>query len=175
MSNIFYIRTTKFPYVFWAFNKTSKCNIDLKNLKYQNLELNNNFNLKPFNFFGFLFLKYIGLILIFLIIFNRYDFCLNLRNIISYALALSLFLSVNFLDNLIRKIFVVSLFFLSFFLAFYINDLFLSSYMIKYFLFLTFLSLFCVDFKYKVFSICDDENKVISHCLIDKNLIKKEN
>ncbi|EAH8851386.1 hypothetical protein EWV09_08125 [Campylobacter lari] len=169
-NNIFYIRTTKFPYFFWSFNKNCKCLVDFENNRYQNLELTNNcsYNIKPFNFLFFLFLKYFFIFVVFYFVFNKYDFYLNTRNIICYCLALVLILSVNFLDNLSRKILILIIFIMAIFLSFFTNDFFLFAYMLKYFIFLSVLLLIYIDFNFRIYSIYDDRKKILAHFLIKK-------
>ncbi len=172
MEKLLNIRTTKFPYFFWSFNKSLKCKINFSDFIYKNLELNNQFAFKPFNFYLFLILKYAPIFIIFYFVFNQYDFYFNTRNIIAYMLSFILLLSINFLENLLRKVLIIFLFIIGILISFYINDFFLIPYTFKYFILFSIFLLIYIDFKYRIFSIYNEENKIISHFMIMKNQIK---
>ncbi|HEF8412114.1 TPA: hypothetical protein SGZ87_001651 [Campylobacter jejuni] len=167
------IKTTKYPYIFWSFNTGKKCEVDFNNLTYKNLELDNHFKIKKMNFYCFLILKYLPILVIFGISFNIYDFYFSKRTIFAYVLAFLLIISVNFLDNLLRMIAIFSILFFGVFASFYTNDYFIIAYALKYFILLSVLLFLYLDTKFEVFSIVKDNEKIISHFLIRKEIFKK--
>ncbi|EFW5251558.1 hypothetical protein U0P67_000871 [Campylobacter upsaliensis] len=164
------IRTAKFPYVFWSFNKAYFCELDFKKQSYLNLELENakTYNFKPFNTYAFLALKYLPLVLVLFFCFTRYDFYLNERNVIAYTLAFLVALSINFLENLLRQVVSVGILICALIIGFIINDIFLLPYVLKYFIFLSIFLLFALDLKQKCFAIYDENHKLITHFLVPK-------
>ncbi|MCR2062055.1 hypothetical protein [Campylobacter helveticus] len=169
------IRTTKFPYVFWSFNKAYLCELDFKKQNYLNLELENatTYSFKAFNTYAFLSLKYLPILLMLFICFTRYDFYLNERNIIAYTLAFLVALSVNFLENLLRQIISISLLVCALIIGFVIEDIFLLPYVLKYFILLSILLLFALDLRQKCFAIYDEKGKVITHFLMSKAVLRE--
>lgn len=171
-----YLRVAKFPYVFWSFNKAFLCELDFKEQSYFNLERKEakKYHFKPFNFYAFLALKYLPLLLILFICFTRYDFILNERNIIAYILAFAIVLSVNFLENILRQILSLILLASALIIGFIIGDIFLLPYTLKYFIFLSILLLFALDLRQKAFAIYDENKKVLTHFLIPKGILKEK-
>lgn len=167
------IRTSKFPFIFWSFNKAYKCELDWQKLKYKNIEKNTEYNFKPFNKYLFLFLKYIPIILIFYFCFNKNDFAFEKNTIISYIFACVLTTSFIFLENFTRKITNIAILIFVIGIGFYLNNLFLIAYTLKYFLFISLILLFFLDTRFQSFSIISN-NKIISHFLINKKILEKE-
>lgn len=173
MENILNVKTTKFPYFFWSFNQSFKCDINFDKLTYKNLEVNFKlYKIKSFNFYLFLTLKYFPIFVVFFIVFNIYDFYLNQRNILAYTLAFCLVLGVNFFENLTRQIMFFLTFCVSCAMAYLIDDFSLPAYTLKYFIFLSVLILLYFDFKFKIFEIVDENNKAIAHFLISKKYLE---
>lgn len=169
----FTIRTAKFPYCFWGFNRAYKCELDFKKGLYQNLEANTQYDFKPFNYYAFLLLKYLPVLLVFSLIFRIYDFVPSKMTISAYILALFLALVINYLDNLARKLGIAFLVILTLFLSFVIKDYFLMAYVFKYFILLSVGIILYLDLKLTPFCILKN-NKVISHFLLPKTLLTKE-
>ena len=78
------IRTTKFPYIFWSFNKAYECELDFQRKLYFNLEAKTNYTFKAFNFYAFLLLKYLPFVFIFYLTFSIYDFYPSKNTISAY-------------------------------------------------------------------------------------------
>ncbi len=97
------LRTAKFPYFFWSFNRAYTCELDFENHTYKNLDKKTHYVFRDFNPYVFLSLKYLPILLVFYFCFSMYDFSFNKNTIVAYALAFILTLSVNFLENLARK------------------------------------------------------------------------
>lgn len=171
------LRTTKFPYIFWSFNKAYLCEFDIQRQSYLNLELESakKYKIKSFNLYAFLALKYCPILLIFFLCFTRYDFYANERNIIAYTLAFLIALSVNLLDNILRQIVSFTLLILALIIGFMIDDIFLLPYTLKYFIFLSIFLLFGLDLRQYCFAIYNEKGKVIAHFLVSKNFLKGEN
>lgn len=171
------LRTTKFPYIFWSFNKAYLCEFNAQKRTYLNLELEGakSYGIKVFNFYAFLALKYCPIMLILFLCFTKYDFYINQRNIIAYTLAFLMGASVNLLDNLLRQIVILTLLFATLIVGFMINDIFLLPYTLKYFIFISIIVLFSLDLRQMVFSIYDENGKVLAHFLIPKTNLERKN
>lgn len=165
------IRTTKFPYFFWGFNKAYLCELDFKKNLYYNLEANTEYEFKSFNSYIFLFLKFFPLIIVFYLTFSVYDFYPHKNTITAYILALFLSLVINLLENLARKIGIIFLIAFALLLSFLIKDFFLVAYVLKYFILFSVFIIFYLDTKEQAFSIIKN-NKVVSHFLISKTFLK---
>lgn len=168
-----YIRTTKFPYFFWSFNKAYKCNLDFSKGEYENLEKQTHYKFTMFNRYAFLSLKYVPIVIILLLCFSIYDFIPSKIMVASYILALFLTISVNLLDNMVRKVACGGIFALSILAGWLIGDYFLIAYVIKYFLFLSLILIFYLDYGLIPYSLIKDD-KVLAHFLIKKEEDKNE-
>lgn len=166
------LRTTKFPYFFWGFNKAYTCELDFTNHSYKNLEKGTQYSFKPFNFYTFLALKYLPILIAFYFCFSIYDFNFNKRAIVAYVLAFILALSINFLDNLSRKVTSIAILVLSLLIGIFINDYFLIAYVLKYLLLFSVILIFYLDLHLQPFSLLEN-NKIISHFLINKTSLKE--
>ena len=168
----FSIRTSKFPYFFWSFNKAYECELDFYKKIYKNLERHTQYDFCLFNFATFLILKYMPIFCVFVFCFNVYDFKLNINSLMSYILAIMLLFGVNFLENLTRKITIYVVLFLSLIIGYLIQDFFIIAYALKYFLLAQVILLVYIDVKtVQVFSILQN-GKTISHFLLDKKLLE---
>lgn len=165
------LRTAKFPYFFWGFNKAYICELDFTYHIYKNLDKQTQYAFKAFNPYLFLALKYLPILLIFYFCFSIYDFSLNQNTIIAYALAFILALSVNFLEHLARKFTSIIILMLSCGVGFFIENYFLIAYVLKYFLLICVFLIFYLDLRLKPFSLIEDK-KIISHFLVSKELLK---
>lgn len=166
------LRTTKFPYFFWGFNKAYTCELDFTNYSYKNLEKGTQYSFKLFNFYTFLALKYLPILIAFYFCFSIYDFNFNKRAIVAYVLAFILALSINFLDNLSRKVTSIAILVLSLLIGIFINDYFLIAYVLKYLLLFSVILIFYLDLHLQPFSLLEN-NKIISHFLINKTSLKE--
>lgn len=101
-----------------------------------------------------------------------YDFSFNQNTIVAYALAFILVLSVNFLENLARKLTSTIILILSFGIGFFMENYFLVAYVLKYFLLLCVFLIFYLDLGLKPFSLIEN-NKVISHFLLSKEMLRE--
>ena len=166
------IRTTKFPYVFWFFNTSYQCKIDLQNNIYQNLDRSTEYRIKKLNKYVFLFLKYFPIVFLMFFAFNIYDFIPNKQNMIAYGLAFLMVCSINFLEDLMRKSATGALIIIAIALGISTGETFLiCAYLIKYFILLSVILLFAIDCKYNCFCILKNE-KTISNFLL-KNIKDK--
>ncbi|HEH5091018.1 TPA: hypothetical protein SG772_001626 [Campylobacter coli] len=68
---------------------------------------------------------------------------------------------------------IFSILFFGIFASFYTNDYFIIAYALKYFILLSVLLFLYLDTKFEVFSIVKDNEKIISHFLIRKEIFKK--
>lgn len=161
------IRTTKFPYFFWSFNKSYNCRLDFVNGNYENLDKNTHYTFEEMNFFLFLALKYAPILLILCFTFNLGDLPTSKETIVSYMFAVSLVLLINLLDNFLRKIGIVMLLALCIFTSFIIENYYLTAYCLKYFVFLSVVLIFYLDLKTRAFNLIQND-KVVSNFLIHK-------
>ena len=166
------LRTAKFPYFFWSFNRAYTCELDFTNYTYKNLEKQTHYVFKDFNSYAFLSLKYLPVLLVFYFCFSMYDFSFNQNTIVAYALAFILALSVNFLENLARKLTSTIILIFSFGIGFFMENYFLVAYVLKYFLLLCVFLIFYLDLGLKPFSLIEN-NKVISHFLLSKEMLRE--
>lgn len=165
-----YLRTTKFPYFFWSFNKAYKCQLDFLKGNYENLEKATHYKFKIFNRYAFLAIKYLPIIAILYLCFSIYDFIPTKPLIVAYILALFLTITINLLDNLSRKLGVLGIMLLAIVAGYVLGNYFLVAYVIKYFLLLSLLLMFYLDYGLVPYAIMKDE-KIVAHFLIreDKN------
>ncbi|MBX7491218.1 hypothetical protein [Helicobacter turcicus] len=166
------IKTSKFPYFFWGFNKAYPCELDFIRQSYINTEANTKYAFKEMNFYVFLGLKYIPVLFAFYFSFSRYDFAFNKHTLSAYILALFLALMINTLENLARKIGVALLIAFSLLLSYLISDVFLIAYVFKYFLLFSVLILLYLDSKLMPFYLMD-KGRIVSNFLIPKELLKQ--
>lgn len=166
------LRTTKFPFFFWGFNRGYECELDFKNMHYENLESKTNYAFEKFNFYGFLALKYLPILFIFYCTFSRFDFYPSRMNIAAYVLALFLAVIVNLLEQIARKIGVVLLVIFTAILSYFIGEIFLLAYTFKYFLLFSVCIIFYIDLRFMPFSLLKGE-KVVANFLLDKELARK--
>lgn len=166
------LRTAKFPYFFWSFNRAYTCELDFANHTYKNLDKKTHYVFRDFNPYVFLSLKYLPILLVFYFCFSMYDFSFNKNTIVAYALAFILTLSVNFLENLARKFTSAIILLLSFGIGFFMENYFLVAYVLKYFLLICVFLIFYLDLGFKPFSLIEN-NKVISHFLISKEILRE--
>lgn len=166
------IRTTKFPYFFWGFNKAYQCELDFKTRIYKNLETNTSYAFEPLNVYIFLLLKYFPLLIIFYFTFSIWDFAFNKFTLSAYILALFLVCVVNFLENLARKVGVVILVAITLGLSFLIKDYFLLAYVFKYFLLLSVCVIFYLDLRLKPFCLLKESRVVSGFCLDKKSCLE---
>lgn len=165
-----YLRTTKFPYFFWSFNKAYKCKLDFVKGNYENLEKDTHYKFKIFNRYAFLAIKYLPIVVVLYMCFSIYDFIPTKPLIVAYILALFLTIAINLLDNLSRKLGALGIMVLAVGAGYLLGDYFLVAYVIKYFLFLSLLLMFYLDYGLVPYSIIKDD-KVVAHFLMreDKN------
>lgn len=159
------IRTTKFPYFFWGFNRAYQCELDFKKRIYKNLETNTSYAFEPLNVYIFLFLKYFPLLILFYFTFSIWDFAFNKFTLSAYILALFLVYAVNFLENLARKVGVGILIIITLALSFLLKDYFLLAYVFKYFLLLSVCIIFYLDLRLKPFCLLKGSRIVSGFCL----------
>ena len=164
------LRYTKFPYVFWSSTKPLESKIDFTKkticIKDDKGKLND-FTFRKMNFALFLIIKYSPLLLFIGLTFNRYDFSFEANKILSYAFSLMLLIPM-LLENLARKILFYSFFIGILFGSFFLGDLSLAAFSLKYFIFLFCIFVFAVDLQYRPFEILKDE-RVIAHFLVKNN------
>ena len=163
-------RTTKFPYFFWSFNRAYESEIDFTHHTYKNLEVKTEYGIKSFNFYLFLLLKYVPILLILFFCITIYDFHLTKKTIMAYALAIMLALSVNFLEHMTRKVVSSAILILSIVAGYFTNDWFLIAYTIKYFLLISIGIILYLDLRLRPYSLIDENNKVVAHILLDKRI-----
>lgn len=166
------LRTTKFPYVFWAFNRAYECELSFEKNTYTNLEMKTAYTFKAFNFYLFLILKYFPIFIIFYFTFSIWDFYFSKSTISAYILALFLSCIVNILEHTARKIGVGILIVLTLFLSYFIQDVFLIAYVFKYFILFSVGIILYLDLHLRVYCLLQN-NKVVSHFLVPKALLKK--
>ena len=159
------IRTTKFPYFFWGFNKAYQCELDFKTRIYKNLETNTSYAFEPLNVYIFLLLKYFPLLILFYFTFSIWDFAFNKFTLSAYILALFLVYAVNFLENLARKAGIGILIIITLALSFLLKDYFLLAYVFKYFLLLSVCIIFYLDLRLKPFCLLNGSRVVSGFCL----------
>lgn len=173
------IRTSKFPLIFWSFNKANECELDFKNsianfekLNDKNEKIYTKYSFKKLNKFAFLALKYLPIFLILFFTFNRYDFSFSKVNLISYAVALILTSAVNLLENLTRQITSIAIILFSIILGFYMKDIFLVAYVLKYFLLFSICVMIFIDSRLSAFSLINEKGKILSNFLIPSEFLK---
>lgn len=173
------IRTSKFPLIFWSFNKANDCELDFKNnvatfekLNDENEKIYIKYSFKKLNKFAFLALKYLPIFLLLLFTFNRFDFSFSKVNLISYAIALILISAVNLLENLTRQIVSIVIILSSIILGFYMRDIYLVAYALKYFLLFSVCVMIFIDSKLSAFSLIDESGKILSNFLISSEFLK---
>lgn len=168
------IKTLKFPYMFWFFNRSYLCEVDFKAKTYSNIECDTKYTIRPLNSYAFLALKYLPLLFVFYFGFSADDFSFNKRIVISYVLAFCLLLNINFLENLARKIGIFAVLCVSIFAGFTLDSVFLiCALSLKYFILLSTFLLAFIDSKCACFELMKD-NKVVSHFLVNKNLVREQ-
>ena len=170
-----FIRTTKFPYLFWSFNRAFECEIDLKKESYKNLNMDTQYKIKPFNYYMFLLLKYLPLGFLLYFCFSIYDFNFNKLMITSYIFSILLLITINVFDNLTRTLLSVIILAVAGCIGiFTMNEPFIIAYVIKYFIFLSMIIFFILDLKIRPYSLLNENHRVVSHIMIPKHLVSKE-
>ena len=113
MEKTILIRPTKFPFIFWAFSKATKANLDTEKeiIKLEGTE--KEFKYELFGKWKFIFLKYSIFLLIFPLVFRINDFSLSLEKIIQYFFALFFSLSILLLRYNSRQFALFFIFVLS--------------------------------------------------------------
>lgn len=152
MEKTILIRPTKFPFIFWAFSKATKANLDTEKeiIKLEGTE--KEFKYELFGKWKFIFLKYSIFLLIFPLVFRINDFSLSLEKIIQYFFALFFSLSILLLRYNSRQFALFFIFVLSALVSFWTGDLWLTAYAIKYCIFLMLFIVFVVDTEYYAYS-----------------------
>ena len=168
------IRTTKFPYFFWGFNKAYECELDFEAKTYKNLEVNTSYSFEPLNVYVFLLLKYFPLLFIFYFTFSIWDFAFSKFTLSAYLLAFFLAYVVNCLENLARKAGVAVLIVITLGLSYLIKDYFLLAYVFKYFLLLSVFIIFFLDLKLQPFCLLSGRKVVSCFCLDKKSYTNQE-
>lgn len=168
------LRFTKFKYIFWSFGKNVLCDIDFNGNKLTT-EGGNVYHFRNMNPFYFFVCKYLIIGLFIFILFNRYDLSLSQSKILSYAFGLILTLFVFTSEDIKRQILITLTFVFATIVSFYLGDITLIGFAIKYFVLFSILIMFGLDFTYKPYELLDNENKVITHFLIQKKILKKDN
>ncbi|CAD7289539.1 hypothetical protein LMG7974_01616 [Campylobacter majalis] len=163
------IRTTKFPYFFWGFNRAYECDLDFEEHIYKNLEVKTEYRFKKINSLLYLIIKYLPIFFIFYFTFNKFDFSFSKTTILSHILAFILVSIVNLLDGLFRQIVSILAIFSSIFFGFYIDEIFLVAYVLKYFLFFSVFIMIFLDTRLQAYSILNDNGKVLSNFTIPKS------
>jgi|GEM_PF-1613785 hypothetical protein len=173
------IRTSKFPLIFWSFNKANECELNFKEniatfIKFsdENEKIYTKYSFKKLNKFAFLTLKYLPIFLILLFAFNRYDFSFSKVNLVAYAVALILASAVNLLENLTRQITIIVIILATIFLGFHLENFFLVAYALKYFLLFSICVMIFVDSRLSAFSIINENGKILSNFLISSEFLK---
>lgn len=172
MEQRLFLRTTKFPYFFWSFNQAYECELNCSNNTYKNIERSTSYYMRPFNPYVFLILKYFPVLFVFYFSFSIYDLPLSKKVVVAYSLAFLLVLGINTLDNLMRMMASLMILLSTLILGFYIEDYFLVAYVLKYFLLLSLLLLFCLDCRLSPYSLLNENKKVVSHVLVPKRAIQ---
>lgn len=167
------LRFAKFKYIFWSFGKNVLCNLDFKENKLTT-EGGNVYNFREMNPIYFFICKYLIIGLFIFILFNRYDLSMSQNKILSYAFGLILTLFVFTSEDIKRQILIGSTFVFAVIVSFYLGDITLIGFAIKYFVLFSIVVMFGLDFTYKPYELLDDEKKVITHFLIQKNILKKK-
>ena len=168
------IRTTKFPYFFWGFNRAYQCELDFKTRIYKNLKTNTSYTFEPLNVYIFLLLKYFPILIIFYFTFSIWDFAFNKFTLSAYILALFLVYAVNFLENLARKVGVGILIIITLALSFLLKDYFLLAYVFKYFLLLSVCIIFYLDLRLRPFCLLRGSRVVSGFCLDKESCLENE-
>lgn len=169
------IRTTKFPYFFWGLNKSYKCDLDFSQGIYKNLDVGTQYKFKKLNSFSFLALKYSPILFVFYFTFNRFDFTMNNLTILAYLFALILASAINLFDNLVRQVLSISIILVAVIVGFFIDEIFLVAYVLKYFLLFSVLIMIFVDSRLQAYSILNSNGKVVSNFTILKEKKDEKN
>lgn len=162
------IRTTKFPLFFWGFNRSYECSLDFEQNIYKNLEANTEYKFKKLNNFLFLILKYLPIFFVFLFTFNRFDFFLTKLTMVAYIFAIILASAINLFENMLRQFLSIVIIVVSAVTGFFIGEIFLVAYTLKYFLLLSVLIMVFLDMRLDSYSIVDDKGKILSNFIIPK-------
>lgn len=168
------LRFTKFKYVFWSFGKNVLCNLDFKENKLAT-EGGNHYNFREMNPIYFFICKYLIIGLFIYVLFNRYDLVINQSRILSYVFGLILTLFVFTSEDIKRQILISLTFVFAVIVSFYLGDITLIGFAIKYFVLFSIIVMLGLDFTYKPYELLDNEDKVVSHFLIQKKILKKDN
>lgn len=163
---------SSFPYLFW-FMRQNKQNvsIDLSNMELKNAE-GKIYQLKKFNKAYFLAIKFLPVILLFGLVFNKYDFVFTQAKFFQYTAGLILatlaFYGKKTLSYIVFFLFLVSGFFFLDNVVFAMNYFFLSvPFAMKYFfLFVIFYS-FVFDLNKTVYSV-KNNNITVSHIILER-------
>jgi len=158
------IKVTKFPYLFYS-TKEIEGNItgdeiSIKDKKY---------SLEKFNKIYFLLIKYLPIIIFFILIFNQYDFSFANVKLIQYIGAIFIFIlavSFNGIGVLISSLILMGFAILGIIGIIPLERLDIS-YVVKYFVFIYVIYMFINDFKSKIFGI-KKNGKLKAHLIKNK-------
>lgn len=170
------LRFTKFKYVFWSFTKKVNCQLN-DTTKELHTEGGQNYTYKEMNIFAFFFCKYLPILLFLGILFNKYDFYFSQNKLLSYIFGAVATIFVFSSEELKRQILLGITFGFAVVASFYLGDMTLIGYGIKYFVLFSILVMFYLDFMYKPYELYDQDGKLYTHFLIrkqDLNIDTKE-
>lgn len=175
-ANTYASRFTKFAYVFWSFTGLKEFTVDRTHSKLVFKESEKSYRYERMNRLSFYFFKFLPALFVFAIIFSRYDFYLaDKERLLSHIVAImatSFFILSN---GIIRIIFLSLAACFSVGIAFYIGNLFLPAFVIKYICLYYVIIIVLTDHKYIPYKLIDERGKVVSNFLFPKDLDKDDN
>lgn len=163
------VRYTKFPYIFWTSSKPISTEIDFQKGTLKTDK--GNYNFAPMKIWAFFLIKYLPVLLIFIVLYNRYDLEFSVPKMVSYIFAVLYFVPLVLFDDFVRRFLLLAMVFVAFVLGFFIGDSNVGAFSLKYFVFLFAIFIFVADLQYRPFKLFKN-GKIYSHFLIKKELIK---
>jgi len=158
MNNVF---STKLPYVFWFLNfNENEVNIDEERRVFTNSQ-GKEYAIKPFNKIAFFAIKYLPVVAILCLVFNKFDFLFSdFQKVIEHIVGL-LLAAVTLLSKRIFAYSAIFIFLISSLL--YIES---APFIVKYYLLYLILINFSIDAKKRIYSVLEGK-RTLAHLILE--------